>query len=101
MSATRTSTRRSTRFRARSVSLRAPEALAAALRRTIASTQAEKRAASIAAAVVRDGEIAWADAVGLANAEAGEEATPDHQYRVGSITKTFTAVAVMQLREQG
>ena len=28
-------------------------------------------------------------------------ATPDTQYRVGSITKTFTAVAVMQLRDAG
>jgi CubicO group peptidase (beta-lactamase class C family) len=26
---------------------------------------------------------------------------PDHQYRIGSITKTFTAVCVMQLRDEG
>jgi CubicO group peptidase (beta-lactamase class C family) len=76
-------------------------ALEAQLRGTIASAQAEKRAPSIAAAVVRSGEIAWADAVGLASADDAEEATPDHQYRVGSITKTFTAVAVMQLRGEG
>ncbi|MDP9266638.1 MAG: beta-lactamase family protein, partial [Chloroflexota bacterium] len=31
----------------------------------------------------------------------GEEATPDHQYRIGSITKTFTAVSIMQLRDAG
>ena len=29
------------------------------------------------------------------------EATPETQYRIGSITKTFTAVAVMQLRDAG
>jgi CubicO group peptidase (beta-lactamase class C family) len=81
--------------------LPAPEELAAALRRTLATTQREKRAASIAGAVVRAGEIVWADAVGLANAKDGEDATPDHQYRIGSITKTFTAFAVMQLREDG
>ena len=79
----------------------APEGLAAALRRRLATTQREKRAASIAGAVVRDGETVWADAVGLANAEDAEEATPNHQYRIGSITKTFTAVAVMQLRAEG
>jgi CubicO group peptidase (beta-lactamase class C family) len=78
-----------------------PEGLAAALRRTIAEAQAEKRVPSIAAAVVREGEIVWADAVGLADVEGREEATPDHQYRIGSITKTFTAVAVMQLRAAG
>ena len=30
-----------------------------------------------------------------------EAATPDHVYRIGSITKTFTAVAIMQLRDEG
>jgi CubicO group peptidase (beta-lactamase class C family) len=80
--------------------LRAPEVLADELRAIVAKTQAERRAPSIAAAVVRDGETAWADAVGLADADGGEQATPDHQYRIGSITKTFTAVAVMQLRAE-
>ena len=32
---------------------------------------------------------------------AGVEATPDTQYRVGSITKTFTSAAIMQLRDAG
>jgi len=81
--------------------LPAPEALAAALRRAIADDQAENRLPSVAAAVVRDRELVWEDAVGLADAESGEDATADHQYRVGSITKTFTAVAVMQLRADG
>jgi CubicO group peptidase (beta-lactamase class C family) len=39
--------------------------------------------------------------VGLADIENGIEATPEIQYRIGSITKTFTAVAVMQLRDEG
>ncbi|MHB8641438.1 MAG: serine hydrolase domain-containing protein [Gaiellaceae bacterium] len=79
----------------------APEGLAAELRALVARTQSEKRALSIAAAVVRDGETVWAGAVGLPDAERGEEATADHQYRIGSITKTFTTVAVMQLRDAG
>lgn len=33
--------------------------------------------------------------------EADHEATPDTQYRLGSITKTFTAAAIMQLRDAG
>jgi CubicO group peptidase (beta-lactamase class C family) len=81
--------------------LPAPETLAAELRRQIAAAQVEQRAPSIAAAVVRDGEVIWADAVGLANAESGEAATADHQYRIGSITKSFTAAAIMQLHEAG
>ena len=33
--------------------------------------------------------------------DAGVEATPDTQYRIGSITKTFTAAAILQLRDDG
>jgi CubicO group peptidase (beta-lactamase class C family) len=81
--------------------LPAPDSLAAELRRQIAAAQSEQRAPSVAAAVVRDGEVIWSDAVGLADVERGEEATPDHQYRIGSITKSFTAAAIMQLQEAG
>ena len=52
-------------------------------------------------AVAVKGETIWAEAVGLADAEAGREATPDDQYRIGSVTKTFTAVAVLRLRDDG
>jgi CubicO group peptidase (beta-lactamase class C family) len=78
--------------------LPAPEA---ELRAILAKAQSDHRLPSVAGAVVRGGEVVWADAVGVADAEAGEDATPEHQSRVGSITKTFTAVAVMQLRDQG
>jgi CubicO group peptidase (beta-lactamase class C family) len=37
----------------------------------------------------------------VADVEVGLEATPDTQYRIGSITKTFTAAAIMQLRDAG
>jgi CubicO group peptidase (beta-lactamase class C family) len=50
---------------------------------------------------VREGEVAWELAVGAADVEGGVDATPDTQYRVGSITKTFTAAAIMQLRDAG
>jgi len=80
--------------------LPAPETLAAELRRQIGEAQSKQRAPSVAAAVVRDGDVIWADAVGLADAD-GTAATPDHHYRIGSITKSFTAAAIMQLREAG
>ena len=79
----------------------APGGLSRELRAIVAEAQSERRAASIAAAVVRGGVVVWADAVGLADAEQAVDATPDHQYRIGSITKTFTAVCVMQLRDEG
>ncbi|HEX5172776.1 MAG TPA: serine hydrolase domain-containing protein [Gaiellaceae bacterium] len=78
-----------------------PERLAARLERAVAAEQRDKRVPSISAAVLRDGEPIWETAVGMADVEAGVEATTDTQYRVGSITKTFTAAAIMQLRDAG
>lgn len=70
-----------------------PESLAAELELLVAKEQHEKRLPSIAAAVLRDGKTVWQTAVG--------GTTPDTQYRLGSITKTFTAAAIMQLRDEG
>jgi CubicO group peptidase (beta-lactamase class C family) len=78
--------------------LPAPDGLEPRLERILRERQAE-RLPSLAAAVVRDGAVAWSGAVGLADCDEGTGATPEAQYRVGSITKTFTAVAVMQLRD--
>jgi CubicO group peptidase (beta-lactamase class C family) len=58
--------------------LPAPEAFRRLLRRE----QAERRLPSLSAAVVRDGEVMWADAAGLADVEAGRKATADDQYMV-------------------
>src|SRR5207302_8909879 len=63
--------------------------------------QSGKRLPSVAAAIVRNGERVWEAAVGAADVEGGRDATPGTQYRIGSITKTFTAVSVMQLRDEG
>jgi CubicO group peptidase (beta-lactamase class C family) len=70
------------------------------LDRLLRERQAD-RLPSVAAAVVCRGATAWANAVGFAAYESGLEATPATQYRIGSITKTFTATAIMQLRDAG
>src|SRR5262245_40532307 len=54
---------------------------------------------SVSAAVFRDGEVLWRRALGVADVARGESATTDHAYRIGSITKTFTAVCILQLRD--
>jgi CubicO group peptidase (beta-lactamase class C family) len=51
--------------------------------------------------VFRDGDLVWERALGFADVDSGEAATTGHAYRIGSITKTFTAVAVLQLRDEG
>jgi CubicO group peptidase (beta-lactamase class C family) len=62
--------------------------------------QAEYRLPSVSAAVYRGGETVWAGAIGVAE-DGGPEPTTDTQYRIGSITKTFTAAAIMLLRDEG
>jgi CubicO group peptidase (beta-lactamase class C family) len=81
--------------------LPAPEALAGELRHLLRRAQSEGRLPSISAAVFRGPEQVWADAVGLAEVERAIEAKPDTQYEIGSITKSFTAAAILQLRDAG
>ncbi len=77
------------------------EALRATLDRRLGEAQAARRLPSVSAAVFSRGEILWQRALGLADIERDEPATSEHAYRVGSITKTFTAAVVMQLRQEG
>jgi D-alanyl-D-alanine carboxypeptidase len=51
--------------------------------------------------IVHEGELAWAGGIGFADRAARRPADPKTLYRVASITKTFTATAVMQLRDSG
>src|SRR2546430_8113279 len=69
-----------------------------ALLRRVAVEQADSRAPSLIAAVVRGSEILWTGARGRVD---GQRPTVDTQYRIGSITKTFVAVLVMRLRDEG
>ena len=61
-----------------------------------ARVQRDGRAPSLVAGVVRDGGLAW-------SAGRGDVAEPhtDVQYRLGSISKTVTAIAVLRLRDEG
>jgi CubicO group peptidase (beta-lactamase class C family) len=51
--------------------------------------------------VVRDGEPVVRRAYGLADVEAGVKATPATNYRLASVTKQFTATAILRLAEEG
>jgi D-alanyl-D-alanine carboxypeptidase len=50
---------------------------------------------------VRDGGERWTGASGVADVATGRPVTPGMRQRVGSISKTFTAVGVMQQVERG
>jgi CubicO group peptidase (beta-lactamase class C family) len=52
-------------------------------------------------ALVDEGGLIWAQGFGYADKKNGIPATPETVYRVASISKLFTATAVMQLAERG
>jgi D-alanyl-D-alanine carboxypeptidase len=58
-------------------------------------------APSAQVAVVKDGALACVRAYGTANLETGTPATPEMRYSIGSISKQFTAAAVLLLAEEG
>jgi len=56
---------------------------------------------SLSVAVVKDGKVVYQKAFGYADAPRGIKATPDTVYHWWSMTKIPTAIAIMQLQEQG
>src|SRR6202044_1152416 len=75
------------------------------MRRLLAARLAEEQAAhrlpSVAAGLARRGELAWSGGRGRIDGAEGPAPDADVQYRAGSITKTFIAVAVLRLRDEG
>jgi D-alanyl-D-alanine carboxypeptidase len=55
---------------------------------------------SASIAIVRDGRIAYLQAYGQARLSPAMEATPQMQYSIGSISKQFTAAAVLLLAQE-
>jgi CubicO group peptidase (beta-lactamase class C family) len=58
-------------------------------------------AVGLAVGVVRNGSLEFFSGHGLADIASHTPVTEDTVFRIGSITKTITAIAVMQLWEQG
>ena len=55
----------------------------------------------VSMAVVHDQELLWSRGFGVANRDTGVPATPQTIYSICSISKLFTSIAVMQLRDAG
>jgi CubicO group peptidase (beta-lactamase class C family) len=61
----------------------------------------DKRIAGAVTLVVRRGQIAWLKGQGMEDREAGKAMRPDAIFRICSMTKPITSVAVMMLYEEG
>ena len=88
------------------VSIKAPRAPGGAVSQGdvenyLASLVASQAATAVSVAVLRDGDLVWEHAAGQANPFEDREAAPDTVYHVWSVTKVATALAVLNLVEDG
>lgn len=55
----------------------------------------------LSAVILEDGDVLWTQGFGYADVERRVPASPDTLYHIASVTKTFTAILVLRLAEQG
>jgi CubicO group peptidase (beta-lactamase class C family) len=68
----------------------------------VVTAQRTWRSPGVSVGVVRDGHLVWSAHVGSARlGTSPASATDDTQFMIGSVTKTFTALTVMSLRDEG
>jgi CubicO group peptidase (beta-lactamase class C family) len=67
----------------------------------VAAEMRRERIPGLSVAVATDNQLRWERGYGFADLEACVPATPQTTYRLASVSKTITAVAVMQLVEEG
>lgn len=78
------------------------DATARRLEAVLRREQAQGRLPSVVAGVMRDGALVWSSSAGsIVRRDSDLQPTAQTQYRIGSITKTMTALLVMQLRDEG
>ncbi len=67
----------------------------------IEASMSEHRIPGMSVAVIRDGEIVWSEAFGVANLETGARVTRDTRFRLASLSKLFAADIAAMLAEEG
>jgi CubicO group peptidase (beta-lactamase class C family) len=67
----------------------------------VATTSAQRGQPGLSIGVILGDRLVWAKGYGYADLEKKVSAGPQTLYRIASITKTFTAVAILQLRDAG
>lgn len=79
-----------------------PQEVAAFLDSLFSKPEWKAKAGAVAVSVVRDGKVLASKGYGVKDRESNTPVDPaEMTFRVGSVSKTFTAVAIMQLVDQG
>ena len=68
---------------------------------SLVSPQFKENEPGMSILIAKHGEIIYQKAFGSANIELNVPLQPDMIFRIGSVTKQFTAIAILQLVEQG
>lgn len=63
--------------------------------------QAEQHVPGVVYGVVKDGKLAYVKGLGVQNITDKRPVTPDSLFRIASMTKAFTALSILQLRDEG
>jgi len=71
------------------------------LENMIATTMAQMKIPGLSLALIKDDRVIYARGFGARNLRENIPSTTNTLYGVGSVTKSFTALGIMQLAEQG
>ena len=78
-----------------------PDELKEKFENQIATAMVQSHIPGLSVALVKDDRVIYARGFGARNLKDNLPATPNTLYGIGSTTKSFTALAIMQLAEQG
>lgn len=77
------------------------KAVLPAIREVFESNAADNHYPGHAFGILVDGELVLADGLGVVNLETMEPVTADSEFHIASMTKSFTAMAILKLRDAG
>ena len=71
------------------------------LRKAMKGVVEKEHVTGAGVALVSNGQLLWCGGIGKADLSANRDVTCDTEFRVGSISKTFVALALLKLQEDG
>jgi CubicO group peptidase (beta-lactamase class C family) len=77
------------------------EQLAPEIDALFAAFQTGQHVPGVVYGVVKDGKLAYVKGIGVQNIEDKRPVTADSLFRIASMTKAFTALSILQLRDEG
>lgn len=71
------------------------------LKKAIADVLRKRHVPGVGIALVSKDKVLWTGGIGKADLQSGKDVDADTMFRIGSITKGFVALAILQLQAQG